>query len=59
MEIIADLNDKEGIEKVFNLTCKAFDKLDVLVNNAGLGFAETIETVRFLTYFVMKRCKAV
>ena len=45
VEIIADLSDKEGIEKVFNLTCQAYDKLDVLVNNAGIAFKESIETV--------------
>ncbi|CAG2110807.1 unnamed protein product, partial [Medioppia subpectinata] len=35
LEIPADLSDDKDVHRVFNETIKAFNRLDVLVNNAG------------------------
>lgn len=48
--IVADLNDDEETRNILESTVKHFDKLDVLINNAGvLGFG-TIETTSLKQY---------
>ena len=47
LEIVADLNNRDGIEKTFKDMFVTFKKLDVLVNNAGLWFEGDIESTNF------------
>lgn len=44
LTIVADLYKESDIEKIIKLTIEKFNKLDVLVNNAGVLYAGTIET---------------
>jgi len=45
LEIAADLDNKEGIRRTFKDMVDTYEKLDVLVNNAGLWFEGDIESV--------------
>ena len=47
LEIIQDLNTKEGIECTFIEMGKVYKTLDVLVNNAGLWFEGDVTSVKF------------
>ncbi|XP_076799761.1 3-oxoacyl-[acyl-carrier-protein] reductase FabG-like [Clavelina lepadiformis] len=44
LQIIAHFDSREGIEKTINETMKKYNKLNVLVNNAGIVYSTTINT---------------
>lgn len=50
LAIIGDLNDEEDTKRIMECTLKHFDKLDVLVNNAGILETGTIETTTLEQY---------
>lgn len=43
LTIVADLRDPEQVKKIMNETLKAYGRLDVLINNAGLFTPVTID----------------
>jgi len=43
LPVSADLTNQEDVEKVFELIRKNFNKLDILINNAGRGIFNYIE----------------
>lgn len=43
----ADITKESEVSKMFNFLSKEFKILDFLINNAGIGFAETIEKTSF------------
>ncbi|XP_026755760.1 3-oxoacyl-[acyl-carrier-protein] reductase FabG-like [Galleria mellonella] len=48
--IIADMNKENDVDNIIKITIKHFKKLDVLVNNAGILEAGTIETTSLAQY---------
>ncbi|KAM3967285.1 putative oxidoreductase TM_0325 [Aphomia sociella] len=48
--IIADMNKENDVENIIKITLDNFKKLDVLVNNAGILEAGTIETTSLAQY---------
>ncbi|CAG2112433.1 unnamed protein product [Medioppia subpectinata] len=51
LEIVADVTKSGDLEKLMNETIKTFGKLDVLVNNAGIGQASHIKDPNFIKVF--------
>ncbi|KAL0831662.1 hypothetical protein ABMA28_002434 [Loxostege sticticalis] len=50
LEIVADLATDAGVEKTAKETIQHFGRLDVLVNNVGMGARVTIQTTDMETY---------
>ncbi|XP_064292002.1 uncharacterized oxidoreductase TM_0325-like [Plodia interpunctella] len=48
--VIADMNKESDIENIIKLTLEKYNKLDVLVNNAGVLESGTIETTSLAQY---------
>lgn len=48
--IVADLSTDEGVEKTAKCTIDHYGRLDVLVNNAGVGARNTIQHTDMATY---------
>ena len=44
--IKCDVSDENQVVKMFELITKEFNNLDVLINNAGYGYFETIENIK-------------
>lgn len=45
LSIVADLNNESDIERIVNTTVTAYNKLDILINNAGMVHFGSIETL--------------
>lgn len=41
--VVADVAEKDSVDKVFSAAIKAFNQIDILVNNAGMGDMTSIE----------------
>ncbi|XP_032512641.2 3-oxoacyl-[acyl-carrier-protein] reductase FabG-like [Danaus plexippus] len=50
LEIVADLTQEKDVEKIINITINHFNKIDVLVNNAGVLSYGSIETTSLDQY---------
>ncbi|CAG2166460.1 unnamed protein product [Oppiella nova] len=51
LEVVADVTKTKDLEKLMSSTIKRFRKLDVLVNNPGIGVMATIRDKDFITNF--------
>ncbi|CAG2165455.1 unnamed protein product [Oppiella nova] len=51
LEVVADVNKEEDLNRLLDTTIKTFGKLDILVNNAGFGNATKITESDYMQKF--------
>ncbi|CAG2170344.1 unnamed protein product, partial [Oppiella nova] len=51
LEVVADVTKNNDLERLINQTIEKFGKLDVLVNNVGIGVFTTIRDTNFITAY--------